>query len=99
MTLSAAEFIRRYLMHVLPCGFMRIRHYGFMGSGCSIPQDELVSLVRMAQGFEVDAVERVPAEKRPLLCPKCGGRLVARHVVDPEGRIMATFHHPRPQRE
>jgi hypothetical protein len=32
MTLEAAEFIRRFLLHVLPDGFMRIRHYGFLGN-------------------------------------------------------------------
>ncbi len=31
MTLSAAEFIRRFLLHVLPKGFRRIRHYGLLG--------------------------------------------------------------------
>ncbi|MBW2690646.1 MAG: transposase, partial [Deltaproteobacteria bacterium] len=54
MTIDVNEFMRRYLMHVLPTGFMRVRHYGFMGSGCSIPHQELVTLVRLAQGFEVD---------------------------------------------
>ncbi len=99
MTLHVDEFIRRYLMHVLPSGFMRIRHYGFMGSGCAIPQDELVALVRMAQGFEVDAIEHVPAQKQPLRCPKCGGRLVAIRIVAAGGQILATFGHSRPKRE
>jgi hypothetical protein len=34
MTLDAQEFIRRFLLHVLPSGFMRIRHYGFLGNRC-----------------------------------------------------------------
>src|SRR5882757_7669222 len=34
MTLSTHEFIRRFLMHVLPGGFHRIRHYGLLASGC-----------------------------------------------------------------
>lgn len=34
MTLTGIEFIRRYLLHVLPSGFMRIRHYGFLASAC-----------------------------------------------------------------
>ena len=34
MTLEAAEFIRRYLLHTLPRGFMRIRHYGVLGNRC-----------------------------------------------------------------
>lgn len=32
MTLDAAEFIRRFLLHVLPCGFHRIRHYGLLAN-------------------------------------------------------------------
>jgi len=96
MTLDVTEFVRRYLMHVLPPGFMRIRHYGFMGSGCSIPQEELVALVRMAQGFEVDAVEYIPKRKEPFLCPKCGGGLVPKAVLDACRRPVAVF---RPKRE
>ncbi len=34
MTLNALEFIRRFLMHVLPRGFVRIRHYGFLANPC-----------------------------------------------------------------
>jgi Putative transposase/Transposase zinc-binding domain len=34
MTLATAEFIRRFLLHVLPDGFQRIRHYGFLANGC-----------------------------------------------------------------
>ena len=34
MTLSCVEFLRRYLLHVLPKGFMRIRHYGFLANAC-----------------------------------------------------------------
>ena len=99
MTLSANEFIRRYLMHVLPNGFMRVRHYGFMGSGCSIPQDELVALVRMAQGFQVEAVEHTPAEKALFLCPDCGGRMVARCILAASGQLIALFDRPHPRRE
>jgi len=99
MTVDVNDFIRSYPMHVLPSGFMRIRHYGFMGSGCSIPQDELVALVRMAQAFEVEAIEYIPTEKAPFLCPKCGGRLIARCILDAQRRQIATFNRPRPKRE
>lgn len=99
MTLDVYEFIRRYLMHVLPEGFMRIRHYGFMGSGCSVPHKELVALVRMAQAFEVDAIDYVPAEKKHRQCPKCGGPLVAKCIISAEGITLATFLRPYPKRE
>jgi hypothetical protein len=99
ITLDIKEFIRRYLMHVLPSGFMRIRHYGFMGSGCSIPRDELVALVRMAQGFEADVIKHLPAEKQPFLCSRCGGKLIARYLIAATGQILATFNAPVPKRE
>ena len=38
MTLTADEFIRRFLLHVLPKGFMRIRHYGVLGNRCRTPK-------------------------------------------------------------
>ncbi len=34
MTLAAVEFLRRFLLHILPAGFMRIRHYGFLANRC-----------------------------------------------------------------
>jgi hypothetical protein len=34
MTIDAVEFIRRFLLHVLPKGLMRIRHYGFLANRC-----------------------------------------------------------------
>ena len=38
MTLDAGEFIRRFLLHVLPCGLMRIRHFGFLANRCKTAQ-------------------------------------------------------------
>ncbi len=81
MTLDVNEFIRRYLMHVLPNGFMRVRRYGFMGSGCKIRHQRLIALVRLEQGFEVDAIEHVPTKRTPLLCPECGKQLVACQII------------------
>jgi hypothetical protein len=34
MTIDAVEFIRRFLLHVLPPGFVKIRHFGFLANGC-----------------------------------------------------------------
>ncbi len=80
-TLDVDEFIRRYLMHVLPSGFMRIRYYGFMSSGANMPHDRLVALVRLARAFEIDAPDHQPqATSRPE-CPLCGGRLRFERIV------------------
>lgn len=93
MTLDCMEFIRRYLLHVLPQGFMRIRRYGFMGSGCRIPHDELVSLVCAADGRETGPVASEPVARPPFRCPKCGGPLHCRAVLDSAGRVLAV-HRP-----
>ena len=44
-TLDALEFIRRFLQHVLPTGFMKVRHYGFMSSNCTVPLARLRLLI------------------------------------------------------
>jgi hypothetical protein len=85
LTLSAAEFIRRFLVHVVPAGFCRMRHYGFLGNRV---KDEQLARCRVLLGGTATAV--VPeAPAQPLLtagpeadvdrttCPCCGqGRMV-----------------------
>ncbi|PJI87980.1 IS91 family transposase [Sphingomonas koreensis] len=75
MTLATDEFIRRFLLHALPRGFHRIRHYGLLASGT-----RRTSLERARQLLAVapPAVEDMPEEQpnvRPP-CPCCGGRMV-----------------------
>jgi hypothetical protein len=75
MTLSADEFIRRFLLHVLPRGFHRIRHYGLLASGCRKTNLERVrSLLAVAPAAAVDMPAETP-ETRPA-CPCCGGRML-----------------------
>ena len=78
MTLSTNEFIRRFLLHVLPKGFHRIRHYGLLAS--SGRKDNLArarQLLAMppptAPTEPVDQGE--PPDTRPP-CPYCGGRMI-----------------------
>ena len=52
MTLAAEEFIRRFLLHVLPKGFVRIRHYGWMANRC---RRERAALCRALLGEEAAA--------------------------------------------
>ena len=72
MTLATDEFIRRFLLHVLPRGFHRIRHYGLLASST-----RKASLVLARKLLEVapdpnDTEIEEPAETRPP-CPCCGG--------------------------
>jgi hypothetical protein len=75
MTLGADEFIRRFLLHVLPKGFHRIRHYGLFASAS---RKANVARVRqlLAVPPAVEPAEPVePADPRPP-CPCCGGRMI-----------------------
>jgi hypothetical protein len=74
MTLASDEFIRRFLIHVLPRGFHRIRHYGLLSS--SARKDSL-ALARKLLNADVPIVEPAvdePADSRPP-CPCCGGHM------------------------
>jgi hypothetical protein len=87
LALEVLEFIRRFLQHVLPTGFMKIRYYGFLNPNCAIPRERLVALIELASGFTLAPVPIVvPAPPPPLLCPQCGGRLLYRWTLRPSPR-------------
>ena len=75
MTITAEEFIRRYLQQVLPSGFMRIRYYGCLNAASKMNKEELLAMIELSYGFEV---ERRPQEEmaiKKLKCKHCGGAL------------------------
>jgi hypothetical protein len=75
MTLAPAEFIRRFLLHVLPRGFHRIRHYGLLaGSARKASIARVRELLNVAAPPETDTSEE-SADFRPP-CPCCGGRMI-----------------------
>ncbi|ABQ31543.1 IS91 family transposase [Acidiphilium cryptum] len=75
MTLAADEFIRRFLIHVLPRGFHRIRHYGLLSATARKPNlartRELLAAAPPSNNDEPDK----PRDVRPP-CPCCGGHMV-----------------------
>src|SRR6185295_9234715 len=81
MTLDADEFIRRFLIHVLPDGFHRIRHYGLFANG-----GRAENIARARQLLNVPATQDEPGHtgaandnEPPTLahpCPCCGGRMI-----------------------
>ena len=88
MTLASHEFFRRFLLHVLPRGFHRIRHYGLLASSArkaEIARAREHLAVAPPAAKPVEAPE--PTEWRPL-CPCCGGRM----------RIVETFERWTPPR-
>jgi len=51
MTLDALEFIRRFLQHVLPTGFMKVRYYGFLSPTAKTPLETVIAKVELALGL------------------------------------------------
>jgi predicted Zn-ribbon and HTH transcriptional regulator len=83
MTLATDEFIRRFLIHVLPHGFHRIRHYGlFARATCA------ANIARARQLLAVSKPQDKPADltndNEPLShpCPCCGGRMIVIEVFE-----------------
>jgi hypothetical protein len=88
MTLSPDEFIRRFLLHVLPKGFHRIRHYGLLASAC---RKANVALARQLLAVPAPAEPEEPApppDPRPP-CPCCGGRMVVIEIFQRAGQARA----------
>ena len=80
MTLAADEFIRRFLLHVLPRGFHRIRHYGLLASARR--KDHLERARRLLDVAPPPTDEPVDdAEPRPT-CPCCGGTMIIIEVFE-----------------
>jgi Putative transposase/Transposase zinc-binding domain len=81
MTLAPHEFIRRFLLHVLPKGFHRIRHYGLFANGARAETIARARLLLAATAPEVatdDTATNDAAPSEPLThpCPCCGGRMI-----------------------
>jgi hypothetical protein len=78
MTLSLDEFLRRFLLHVLPKGFVRIRHFGFLAHRRRATLLPLCFQLLGPISPSQTEPEASPAqEPSPLwLCSKCGGRMV-----------------------
>ncbi|MDD2390462.1 MAG: transposase [Desulfobacterales bacterium] len=64
------EFLRRYLQHVLPTGFMKIRHYGFLSPCASLPLEKVRTMIEVALGLTA-IVKKSRAEPfAPIYCPR-----------------------------
>lgn len=82
MTLTAFEFIRRFLMHVLPSGFRKIRHFGIFASR---EKTKRIKLCRMLTGTKFKVTETTVLDRLKTilgsdfnLCPYCGAGHLAR---------------------
>jgi hypothetical protein len=75
MTLSLDEFLRRFLLHILPQGFVRIRHFGFLANrrrATTLPLCfQLLGSVQQPQAEQHASATKDSPDL--WLCPKCGG--------------------------
>ena len=92
MTLAAHEFIRRFLLHMLPSGFHRIRHYGLLAGAMRADNIErarhLLAAAESAPQPSREADNPAEDVSPARRCPCCGGRMI----------IIETFEGPRPWR-
>ena len=80
MSLDIMEFIRRFLQHVLPKGFMKIRHYGFLNPNSSLSIEKIRALISLIHDVIHDLLPVIPEyKKKEIKCTCCGNplRLVA----------------------
>ncbi len=98
-TLSAEKFIQRFLQHVLPKGFVKVRYYGFFSSGLrqrlSSLRQHLISVQSTSSPTPNDAQPELETSQPQLAtslpnhkirCPVCGQAMKRGHVIRPRGR-------------
>ncbi len=98
MTLATDEFIRRFLLHVLPKGLHRIRHYGLLAKANRAAN---IARARGLLGVPSPAKEPEPSETTttdaprvlPRPCPCCGGRMI---IIETFARGCRPTHYPTP---
>lgn len=94
MTLSGEEFLRRFVRHVLPRGFVKVRHYGFLANRHREEKlklcRQLLVAVALAAIFGTAAPLTPPAAAEASTCPKCGGRRFVRLELVPGVAVADT---------
>jgi hypothetical protein len=86
MTLDALEFIRRFLQHVLPAGFQKVRHYGFLSPNSSLSVEAIRWLITLHNGqlfLLLSQPQQTPLWRPRLRCAECGGLLCLVGLVLP----------------
>ena len=96
MTLPTHEFIRRFLIHVLPKGLHRIRHYGLFANGKNRAPNiararQLLAVPQIAAQHLDSASESDQPRALPTPCPCCGGRMI---IIETFARGCQPKHTP-----
>ena len=80
--LTVFEFMRRYLQHVLPQGFTKVRHFGFMAPNAKVPLSKIRELICALYEIVAELLPPKKAKrKKPWVCKKCGGLIRWREFV------------------
>ena len=85
--LDVMEFLRRFLQHVLPDGFMKVRHFGFLHASCALPPATLRLMIVQAHPIDGKPTPSVPPQPLVARCPTCGApmRVVMRLWTSHQG--------------
>ena len=92
MTLATGEFIRRFLIHVLPTGLHRIRHYGLLASGTRADNIARARELLAASNPQAEPTVATVDPGKPT-CPCCGGRMI---IIEVFARGATPRHQPTP---
>jgi Putative transposase/Transposase zinc-binding domain len=88
LTLDAEEFLRRFVQHMLPRGFVKIRHYGLLANAqreTRLSVCRRLLLVATVAAAAVPSADTVPIKPaRPRCCPECGGTRLSYRALAPE---------------
>ncbi len=92
ITLATDEFIRRFLIHVLPKGFHRIRHYGLFAKSCCADNSARVrELLAMPASDKPEPADDTATAHNEPACPCCGGRML---IIERFERGATPRHQP-----
>lgn len=83
------EFIKRFLSHVLPTGFMKVRYFGFLNAASSVSMQKVKTLIELAHDFELKEFDsEIKPLKQPICC-HCGGSLTCFFKFYPRWRMRS----------
>lgn len=99
MTLPGGEFLRRFLLHVLPKGFVRIRHFGFLAPRARQKLAACRVLLQASTAVAHQSVDPAAVDNHDTSCPRCSvGRLRHVAVLTPSQAFAASLP-PMPPRD
>jgi len=85
--MDAERFIHRFLQHVLPKGYVKVRYYGFFSAG----KRRVLQEIRRHLGMTEQAAIRTAharQEQNEIRCPCCGGRMLMLRTLRPQNGML-----------